>query len=316
MIISVDTGNKQIKSIGVRSMEQRLMTNGRTFTAGLVDSRTSPPFGGDVLQYRDTYYSLSEKRIPYMWDKTKDDRYFILTLFAIAYELIDAGVYNPDDISEIKLLIGLPPKHYGALREKYHQYFLGGRNELDFVFNGRPFCIRIAEVCVYPQAYAAIASEIEKYGHMSKVMIIDVGGYTADYLQLIKGRVDLSLCDSLDYGTIKFYNTVKSDINSQYGRKIDETDIDSVLKAEETLLDDAIASRITQMGINYVRDLFNTMRELEIDLVTSHTVFVGGGSALFRPLIENCPEMLGKWSFIDNIAANAVGYVDLYEYSR
>jgi hypothetical protein len=88
------------------------------------------------------------------------------------------------------------------------------------------------------------------------------------------------------------------------------------LKAEETLLDDAITQRITQMGIAYVRDLFNTMRELEIDLVTYHTVFVGGGSTLFRPLIESCPEMLGKWSFIDNIAANAAGYVDLYEFTR
>ena len=74
MFISIDHGNKQIK------------TAHRSFTAGLCVNDTQP-FGSDVLQFGGKYYTLSKQRIPYMRDKTVDDRFFILTLFAIAFEL-------------------------------------------------------------------------------------------------------------------------------------------------------------------------------------------------------------------------------------
>ena len=79
MIISIDHGNKQIKTLN------------RTFTSGLLERDNRPAFGEDILCYEGKYYTLSEERIPYMRDKTKDKRFFILTLFAIAYEIEAAG---------------------------------------------------------------------------------------------------------------------------------------------------------------------------------------------------------------------------------
>ena len=46
MLISIDHGNKQIK------------TNNRTFVSGLRESDTKPPFGKDVLFYKGKYYTL------------------------------------------------------------------------------------------------------------------------------------------------------------------------------------------------------------------------------------------------------------------
>ena len=63
---------------------------------------------------RDRYYTLSDQRIPYIRDKTEDDRFFILTLFAIAYEINAAGRYAPDQLMDIQLAVGLPPAHYGT----------------------------------------------------------------------------------------------------------------------------------------------------------------------------------------------------------
>lgn len=128
MIISVDTGNKQIK------------TAHRIFSAGLVESDSYPPFGSDVLSYRGKYYTISGDRIPYMRDKTQDPRYFVLTLFAIAYELQQAGA-DLDDLHEIKLLIGLPPAHFGNMRRRYEQYFLStaGRRSLRSMAGRRLF---------------------------------------------------------------------------------------------------------------------------------------------------------------------------------
>ena len=70
MLIGVDHGNKQIKTVHCNP-----------FVSGLKQSVTRP-FGQNVLRYQNTYYTLSTERIPYRKDKTEDDRFFILTLFS------------------------------------------------------------------------------------------------------------------------------------------------------------------------------------------------------------------------------------------
>ena len=100
MLISVDHGNKLIKVL-----------HHAPFTSGLQESDV-PPFGGETLKYQGKYYTLSEKRIPYHRDKTEDDRFWILTLFAIAYEIEAVGGYS-QNIIRIQLAVGLPPAHYG-----------------------------------------------------------------------------------------------------------------------------------------------------------------------------------------------------------
>ena len=105
MLISIDHGNKQIKTIH------------KTFTSGLCESDTRPPFGRDVLSYNGKYYTLSDQRIPYMRDKTTDERFFILTLFAIGFEL--RRMLPSEKTVSIQLCVGLPPAHYGTLYRKF-----------------------------------------------------------------------------------------------------------------------------------------------------------------------------------------------------
>lgn len=68
--------------------------------SGLRESDTKPPFGKEVLFYKGKYYTLTDQRIPYMRDKTVDERYFILTLFAVGFELAGTD-YRQDEIAEI-----------------------------------------------------------------------------------------------------------------------------------------------------------------------------------------------------------------------
>ena len=75
MIISIDHGNKNVKSMH------------KTFTSGLISSTVPFSISGDCLYYNGMYYALTDERIPYMRDKTVDDRFFVLSLFAIAYEV-------------------------------------------------------------------------------------------------------------------------------------------------------------------------------------------------------------------------------------
>ena len=207
MIISIDHGNKQIK------------TTQKTFTSGLYESDTRPPFGQNVLSYNGKYYTLSDQRIPYMRDKTTDERFFILTLFAIGFEL--KRTLLSEDPVKVQLCVGLPPAHYGTLYHKFEQYFLG-RGILHFQIDGEPFTILITEAISFPQAYAAAIPIYSKFQQLPKAVIVDIGGFTADYLQVKYGQADLSVCDSLENGVIVLYNRIKSKINADFDTVVED----------------------------------------------------------------------------------------------
>ena len=82
MLVAVDHGNKQMK------------TRNLVFTSGLTESDNPPPFGDSILEYKGKYYTTSEQRIPYLRDKTVDNRFYILTLYAIACEIEAADCYS------------------------------------------------------------------------------------------------------------------------------------------------------------------------------------------------------------------------------
>ena len=58
-----------------------------SFISGLSEHSVQPPLASDIIEYEDRFWTLSSNRIAYMQDKSKDDRFFVLTLFAIAREL-------------------------------------------------------------------------------------------------------------------------------------------------------------------------------------------------------------------------------------
>ena len=82
MLIAIDHGNYAIK------------TPHHSFVSGLSEHTVKPPMADEILEYDGRYWTPSGKRLSYMRDKTQDERYFILTLFAIAKELEDTGRYR------------------------------------------------------------------------------------------------------------------------------------------------------------------------------------------------------------------------------
>ncbi len=299
MIISIDHGNKQIKTLN------------RTFTSGLYESESKPAFGEDVLYYNGKYYVLSEERIPYMRDKTKDNRFFILTLFAIAYEIEAAGKYSDNGTLDIKLNVGLPPSHYSGLYEKYEDYFRGPRRPISFTFREKLYSIFISEVNLYPQAYAAAMTVYGMIRDLPRAFVVDIGGFTADYLLLKKGNADLSVCDSLEHGVILLYNAIKSKVNADFDLLIDESDIDSIIKEEKHCFPQEIVHLVDRMAAAFISQLFGKLRERLIDLRVGRTIFIGGGSILLRKYIESSAAVSGC-IIIDDIAANEKGYDLLY----
>ena len=300
MIISVDHGNKSIK------------TPHAIFTSGLVMSDGLQGFKTDYIGWNGKYYSLTERRISYLRDKTEDDRFFILTLFAIAKELEYRDVSETLDPIDITLLVGLPPAHYEQLHSRFEQYFLRRREAIDFEYNGKYYSVRINKVLSYPQAFAAAVTQYSTLKVHSVAYIIDIGGFTIDVLKLRFGRPDLEVVESFEKGVITLYNSIASKCNSQYARILEECEIDEVIRNQPTVLPGEVQQLIRIMTSDFLAEFYNFLRERGIDVSTSKCVFAGGGSLLLRGMIERGNKVAFP-IFIEDIHANAIGYEVLYQ---
>lgn len=297
MIIAIDHGNYAIKTVN------------HTFISGLAEHSTKPPMADEILEYEGRYWTLSGQRISYMRDKTKDERFFILSLFAIAKELQSAGCSNP--VEQIDLAVGLPPEHYALLKDKFAQYFYKPA-PVKFVYNDRPISVMIRSVKVYPQAFAAIATQKAQLKHHLRLFLVDIGGYTTDVLLLSNGRPDMRFCRSLETGVITMNNDIIRRVGALHDMRIEDEHIAAVLSGGETILPEAVKKTIRESAERHASSILDNLRELQVDLRANPAVFIGGGSLLFQKYIANSP-MVMQASFLSNQNANAIGYQALAE---
>ena len=294
MVIAVDTGNKNIKT-----------PHTEPFNSGLICHGNIPPaVKSDTLYFDGNYYSLTQSRVPYMYDKTADWSYYVLTLFAIAKEFQACGMIRPGQQA-----MGLPPTHIHDLAPKYQTYFGRDGRRVEFTYNEVHFEIRVVRVMVFPQGVAAIAP------HMAQIMarpeaytyIIDIGGYTTDVVKFSRGgQVDMAFCESFNNGVIKMYDEVQRAVRNRFQLDMDDFSIDNILRRGYNPGRE-INELVHNTARNYARTLIRSLKEKGVDLTLSYPVFIGGGSILMRPVIES---ELGRddYLFVEDPRANAIGF--------
>ena len=292
MILAIDHGNYAMK------------TPNFSFVAGISEHTVKPPMADEVLEYEGKYWTLTGNRLSYMRDKTQDNRYFILTLFAAAKELEAAGKLTA--FEQIDLAVGLPPEHFGSLKSKFAQYFKKP-DAVRFVYKDTPVQIQIRNVLVYPQAYAAVVPYASRLLHTVRMFIIDIGGYTTDVLLLRNGKPDLQFCRSLEMGVITMNNEIIRKVSALHDMKIEDDHISAVLRGEKTILPIDVVETIRQATQMHTKDTLNKLRELQVDLRSNPAIFIGGGSILFRDFLEKS-SLVAQAEFVEDSKANAVGY--------
>lgn len=301
MLIAIDHGNKQIKTI-----------NCEPFTSGLLESDTQP-FGKDILMYKGKYYQVTDQRIPYRKDKTEDERFFILTLFAIAREIEEQGFFHPG-VMRVQLAVGLPPAYYGTHYQSFIRYFLD-RGTVNFSYRGKTYAILIDNVGCYPQSYAAALTMFQTLSTIPKALVLDIGGMTADYLQIKYGEGDLSVCDSLENGVIRLYNRIESKVRAEQDILLTEREIDAILLGTEVQVPFGVATVVDRLAQEFIADLLSALRERQLELKSGPVIFVGGGSILLRKQIQKSGKVSNPL-FVEDIRANARGYEVLYKLSQ
>jgi len=144
MLIAIDHGNSAIKTPRFQ------------FCSGLTEHLARPPLAEEIIEYDGSFWTPSNARIAYKRDKTRDKQFFILSLFAIVKELAAAGPLKP--LNTVDLAVGLPPEHFGNLRDGFARYFKASC-PVHFSYNDMKLCLTIRHVFVYPQAYVAVVPQ-------------------------------------------------------------------------------------------------------------------------------------------------------------
>ncbi len=177
--IPLDHGNRNMK------------TAEEVFTSGLAESDLKPVLG-ECLQYNGKFYSLTGERIPYMRDKSLDDRFFILPLFGIGKELERRTQPQKDIIYQVELPVGLPPKHYGALFEKFGHQWIHFR--LSGASGGRPdlsVCDSLEKgvITLYNRIISRVSSDFDMLLEDTDIDTIILGknsDYSDSVIRLVK----------------------------------------------------------------------------------------------------------------------------------
>jgi len=307
--IAIDHGNRLMKTVE------------HVFSASYMESNHLLTIGGnDVLKHEGKVYILDDQSLPVLNDKTVDDRYFILTLFAVGKELVkDAEMVRkltPNDHINVELLIGLPLQHFETFRRKFESYFSDRKSVIKFELNNKQYAIKITKATAYPQAFSAAITAYDTLKDSNVVNIVDIGGFTVDCLQLTKFKLtNMALCTSLYWGVNTLFESINDTMRGDGGHNISNYVIEEILKKDPTALleySQKRIDRVTSAAIAHSRRMLAEIAQKGFDLTEDKTVFMGGGAILLKDYILEIGKVQ-KPIFIDDVHANAKGYELLHD---
>ena len=306
-IVSIDHGNKNIKTLN------------HVFTAGFMECGHLPSIGGDILVFGDKEYALVDQRFPQKKDKSNDEEYFVLTLYAIGKELETVNkiqtANSHDQVWNIELLVGLPPLQLKTMKQRFIAYFIKHKIPIEFALNGIPIIIKITHVHIYPQAYAAFITVAEKYKNIRTINVVDVGGHTVDIMQMVNLRPNMAVCTSLFGGVNTLFQRINESTRAKGDKNIPESAIEGVLRNLDKDMNECPQERkalIQSKAEQFAHEMVAEITQAGLDLREHQTLFVGGGAVLLKKYINNSG-LVAKPDYIDDVQANAKGYVILYD---
>ena len=291
LAIGVDHGYAAMKSARV------------SFPTGLVEYEHEPYTQQDVLEYNGKFYVVGSGRQPLQKDKTLTDDYYLLTLAAIAKEM---ACRKADSAASVHLAAGLPLTSFGRDKKKFRAYLLRDGRPVFFRFEGSAYTVRITEVSLFPQGYAAVLTQPDLLNEPS-VILADVGGWTVDLMRLDNRIPNAATCRSLELGMIRCLDEIAEQVRRNLGLSMTAAQIESVLCGEASSVDDNAKQIIHREADGYARRLLSAIAESGLDARAMPAVFLGGGAALLKRRVR-ATEGLCRPVILDDVCLNAKGY--------
>ena len=274
-----------------------------SFPTGLVEYDHEPYTQQNVLEYGGKFYVVGSGRQPLQKDKTLTDDYYLLTLAAVAKEL---ACRKADATASVHLAAGLPLTGFGRDKKKFRAYLLRDGRPVFFRFEGSAYTVRITEVSLFPQGYAAVLTQPDLLNEPS-VILADVGGWTVDLMRLDNRIPNAATCRSLELGMIRCLDESAEQVRRSLGLSMTAAQIESVLCGEASSVDDNAKQIIHREADGYARRLLSAIAESGLDARAMPAVFLGGGAALLKRRVR-ATEGLCRPVILDDVCLNAKGY--------
>ncbi|MBC5715737.1 ParM/StbA family protein [Flintibacter faecis] len=294
--------------IGVDHGYAAMKTAHFSFPTGLVAYEHEPYTLNDVLEYGGKYYVVGSGRQPIQKNKTQTEDYYLLTLAAIAKEL---AYRNAGTAADIHLAAGLPLTSFGRDKKAFQDYLCRGGKPVSFRYEGHDYAVTISKVSLFPQGYAAVLTQNGLLDEPS-VIVADIGGWTVDLMRLDDRIPNAATCRSMELGMIRCLDEISEQIRRSLGLSMTAAQIESVLRADASRMDEDAKKIIRQEAEHYTKHLLSAIAESGLDVRAMPAVFLGGGAALLKQYVS-AADGLCRPIILDDVSLNAKGYERLTE---
>ena len=292
IVISCDHGYGNCKSSNI------------IFPTGIEHVASKPIFPADVLEWNGKLYIIGYGHKEFIDDKTADEDFRLLTMALIAKELklrqrTEAVIY---------LAAGLPLTWARDQLEHFRGYLMSPR-EYDFILNDEKYSVRIEDVLLYPQGFAALADSLDTFTGMN--MICDIGNGTMSTMFINNGTPNPMRCYTEKLGVHQCTLALKDAVMQRFHMVLDDHLIEDYLRTGETTVAPNIRSVMESTVRRYVEKLMRSMREHEYNPDMMKLYIMGGGGCLIRHFAD--PETathiaFGRIQIEPDIHATARGY--------
>ena len=293
----------EIITIGIDHGYAAMKSSHFSFPTGLVQYDHEPYTSKDVLEYGGKYYVVGSGRQPLQKDKTLTEDYYLLTLAAIAKEL---AYRKADHTASVHLAAGLPLTSFGRDKRKFRAYLLRDGRPVLFRFERTAYTVRITEVSLFPQGYAAVLTQPDLLNEPS-VILADIGGWTVDLMRLDNRIPNAATCRSLELGMIRCLDEIAEQVRRALGLSMTAAQIESVLRGEASSMGERAREIIQGEAGRYTRRLLSAIAESGLDARAMPAVFLGGGAALLKRHVR-ATDGLCRPIILDDVSLNAKGY--------
>lgn len=278
-------------------------THNCTFASGVARFDNEPGVKERVLEYGGGYYTVGCMPDGIVANKTINDDYYILTLAAIAEELIHRKI----TCANVTLAAGLPLTRFGNEKSSFKDYLLREKAKpIEYKYQGKKFNIRIEDVDLYPQGYAAIIPYLDKID--GPCFIVDIGTGTMDLVAIGSDHVpDMRTAKTMQHGISTCISLVNEEINRVFSSDMLASQIIDIIQQKKVATSPKAYSICESTIKAFANSTLNILRQNKVNYELIPTFVLGGGATLLKNFADVDIEATCI-RYITDINANATGY--------
>ena len=254
--------------------------------------------GATALEYKGKEYGIGGGHKEFQVQKTHDEDYWILTLAAIAEELKFRGKHE----AAMHIAAGVPLFWVKEQKESFREYLMRER-ETDFMYNGESYHIRIADVSIHPQGYAAFINyDGDTRGN---TVLADIGNGTMNVAFMQNGKPLAGKIFTEQFGVYQCMKKARNEVMRNCQCEVPDHIIEEVFRKGTADVPERYIKAINDVAKVYTRQVFSKLREYGYHEDMMKLYVIGGGGCLIKNFAEYDQSRV---IIIRDICATAKGY--------